>query len=111
MPGYMCSARCASGYNQVGSMVCGIDGAWTGFSCVSMQSVTQPCMSTMAATVLPNFQGIEYDSVARCGYSSAHGADCRYTCSVGVPFGTGKLHCDNGEWENNAAAECREIQG
>lgn len=110
LPGYMCNAKCLPGFTQVGSMVCGDDGQWTGFSCHSNEEqTTKPCSIADLSNTVANAGSLQYDAEKGCGYMSTHNAECEVSCEVGVKIG-GALVCNNGVWDNTRSTECREIE-
>lgn len=109
--GYMCDARCKSGYTQVGSLMCQDDGKWGGFECVPTTSTNEPCSIDSVKNSVPGAAGVEYDSAAMCGYMSKHNAECTVACADGmVLVQTTPLKCENGKWSNpNNEIECKEM--
>ena len=106
--GYMCNARCQPGFQQVGSMICDSEGNWNSFACVDeSETSTAPCHIQLDGE---DFKSIQYDAEQMCGYTSAHGAQCDFTCKNYVRVG-GLLTCNNGVWEKDEAnlPQCLDI--
>ena len=106
--GYMCNARCQPGFQQVGSMICDSEGNWNSFACVDeSEASTAPCHIQLDGE---DFNSIQYDAEQMCGYTSAHGAQCDFTCKNHVRVG-GLLTCNNGVWEKDEAnlPQCLDI--